>query len=120
MRRFDLSRFWKITFYGLLGFYLLSMGIQLYDYLNVNSITQVYLDATWNQAKVILGWMTLFFFIMNAIIYKIEIYGTTKNQISNGFFACSVLTILYYSVSHLLVPYIYFAQLGRLDLFLVP
>jgi hypothetical protein len=120
MRRSDLNRFWKITFYGLLAFFLLSLGSQLYEYMNVNLITDIHLAATWDQAKKTLGWYTLVFLAMNLIAYKIEIYDTSKNQIVNGIVACSVLVLLYYSLSHLLLPYLFFAQMGRLDLFLVP
>ena len=113
-----MDKFWKITFYGLLAFFLLSLGSQLYEYTNVKLITEIHLDATWEQARKTLGWYTLVFLAMNLIAYKIEIYDTSKNQMVNGIVACSVLVLLYYSLSHLLLPYLFFAHLGRLDLFL--
>jgi hypothetical protein len=101
------------------------MGVQLYLYFiyspdYYSSVKIISLPVTWDQAKKTLVWVTMIFFALNALAYKMPVFGTSKNQIMDGFLACSVLTILYYSVSHLLLPYILFAQLGRLDLFLIP
>lgn len=115
-----MNKFWKIIFYSMLAFFLLVLGLQLWEYYNINLTGILVMDETWDQAKKTLGWLTLVFFVLNALAYKMPVFDTSKNQIVNGFLACSVLMILYYAVSHLLLPYILFSQLGRLDLFLIP
>jgi hypothetical protein len=125
MRRFDLNKSWKIIFCILLTLFTIALGLQLYLYFiynpdYYNSVKIIPLAATWDQAKQTLGWYTLGLFCLNALVYKMPAFGTTRNQFANGFLACSVLTLLCYSVSNLLLPYIYFAQLGCLDLFLNP
>jgi uncharacterized membrane protein len=107
-------------FYLLLVLFTIALGLQLWEYYYINLTGILVLDETWDQAKKTLVWVTMVFFALNALAYKMPVFGTSKNQIVNGFLACSVLTIFYYTVSHLLLPYILFAQLGRLDLFLNP
>ena len=125
MRRSDLNRSWKIIFFILLTLFTITLGLQIYLYFFYNpdyysSVKIIPLVATWDQAKQTLGWYTLGLFVMNALVYKMPAFGTSRNQIANGFLACSVLTLLFYSVINLLLPCVYFAQLGRLDLFLIP
>lgn len=114
-----LNKLWKIVFYILLVLFLLALGLQIYEYSYSDMIKVISLDATWAEAKKALGWYALGLFVLNAFAYKMQVFDSPKNQIVNGLLACSVLSLLYYSVSHLLMPYIFFAQLGRLDLFLI-
>jgi len=87
---------------------------------NIQSIKYVLLliISTRAEAKQALLWYTLSLFVLNFLAYKMAVFGTIKNQIVNGMLACSVLALLYFSVSRMLLPYIFFAQVGRLDLFL--
>ena len=113
-----MNKFWKIFFFTFMGIFLLALGLQIYEYSGAETIKVVSLDYTWREAQQALGWYTLGLFVMNALVYKFPAFGTSRNQIANGFLACSVLALLYYSVSNMLLPLIYFAQLGRLDLFI--
>ena len=114
-----MSKFWKVLFYIFMALFLLAIGLQIYEYYSFGMIKVISLDSTWVEAKKTLGWYTLGLFVLNGLAYKMQVFDTPKNKIVNGLLACSVLMLLYYSVSRLLLPYIFFAQLGRLDLFLI-
>jgi uncharacterized membrane protein len=114
-----LSRSWKIIFFILLTLAVLDIGIEIYAYSISDTIKVVSLIATWSEAKQALLWYTLSLFVLNFLAYKMAVFDTAKNQIVNGMLACSVLALLYFSVSRMLLPYLFFAQVGRLDLFLI-
>jgi hypothetical protein len=119
IRRKELiSRSWKIIFFILLALAVLDIGYEIYAYSITDTIKVVSLISTWAEAKQALLWYTLSLFVLNFLAYKMVVFGTVKNQIVNGMLACSVLALLYFSVSRMLLPYIFFAQVGRLDLFL--
>jgi len=98
---------------------LLSLGLQIYEYSRVETIKVISLDYTWNEAKQALGWYALGLLILNYFSYKMHVFGTVKNQIVNGMLACSVLALLYISLSYMLLPYLFFARLGMLHLFFI-
>lgn len=114
-----MSRTWKIIFFVLLTLAVLDIGFEIYAYTITDTIKVVSLISTWSEAKQALLWYTLSLFGLNFLAYKMQVFGTAKNQIVNGMLACCVLALLYFSLSRILIPYIFFAQIGRLDLFLI-
>lgn len=113
-----MNKLWKTVFFVILGLYAFLLGLQVYDFVLDATVKIISLDATWSEAKQTLGWYTLGLLILNAFVYKFPFYGSARNQIETGFLACSVLALLYFSLSRMLLPYIFFVQVGRLDLFL--
>ena len=114
-----MNKSWKIVFFILMALAVLDIGYEIYAYSITDTIKAVSLISTWAEAKQALLWYTLSLFVLNFLAYKIAVFGTVKNQIVNGMLACSVLALLYFSVSRMLLPYIFFAQIGRLDLLLI-
>jgi hypothetical protein len=82
-----MNRLWKKFFYIFLAVFLLALGLQIYEYAGVEMIKVISLDATWGEAKQALGWYALCLFVLNVLVYKFPIFGTSRNQIESGFLA---------------------------------
>jgi len=102
----------KITFFIVLAVSLLLVILQLVEYYYPKDILITVIDASWSQNIKTLGLYALGLVVLNVIAYKSDYQTSPKNKYDRWMLASSVVILLCYGLTRLLLPYIFIAQLS--------
>jgi len=110
----------KITFFFILAVSLLLVISQLVEYYVPKDILITVVDASWAENTKTLGLYALGLVVLNIIAYKSEYRYSPKNKFDKWMLASSAVIILCYSLTRLLLPYIFLSQLSSQGLLVMP
>lgn len=110
----------KITFFIILAISLLLVILQLVEYYYPHEVIITVVDASWMQNMKTLGLYALSLVVLNVIAYKSKFKDSPKNKFDKWILASSGLILICYSLTRLLLPYIFLTQLSSQGLLLIP
>lgn len=108
----------KITFFVVLAVSLVIS--QLVEYYYPKEILITVIDASWAENTKTLGLYALGLVVLNIIAYKSEYRYSPKNKFDKWMLASSVVILVCYSLTRLLLPYIFLYQLSSQGLLMMP